>query len=203
MRLLILALLASSLAAQTVTLTGPGTVAAGGSATLTVSVTGTAISNPAALQWSMGLPAGWTIGTAAATSSDPSGDAAYCGVSICLVAGSIAKLADGNIATIPIAIPPNATLGPVSIPLSGLFAADTGGLNINGLLAGAVYSVTVTPSPCDVNGDGSINVADVQAVILGTIGKQACPITAANGGCTVVSVVQVIIAASGGSCKVP
>lgn len=196
-------LLVLSLQAQTITLTGPGTVTAGGTATLTVSVIGTATSNPAALQWTMGLPAGFAIGTPAATSSDPSGDAAYCGTSICLVAGSVTKLSDGNIATIPITVAPTAALGVASIALSGLFGADINGFNVNGLTSGALYSVTVTPSPCDVNGDGQINVADVLAVILGDIGKQACPISAANGGCSIVAIQQVIIAATGGACKVP
>lgn len=203
MRKYLLILFALTLHAQTITITGPGTAPAGGTATLTVSISGTAASNPTILQWSMALPSGWTIGTPATTSSDPAGDQVYCFLPICMLAGTATKLSDGNVGTIPVNVPNNAAIGPVTIPLSGLFAADANGFNINGLLAGTPYTITVSPSPCDVNGDGQINVTDVISVIMGAIGKSSCPITVANGGCTVSTVMFEIIAASGGACKVP
>ena len=186
----------------TVTLTGPGTVSAGGTATLTVSCTGCSASNVPAVQWTMGLPAGFTLGTPAVTSSDPSGSIAACGPLACLVAGSPIKLTDGTIETIPVSIALNAKLGAASIPLSGLFAADINALNV-AAVSGAAYSFTVNPSTCDVNSDGIINVADVLVVIAGDIGTGTCPISAANGSCTIVAVQQVVNAIATGVCKVP
>ena len=175
---------------------------AGGTATLTVSVSGAAAANVPAVQWTMAAPAGFTYGVPALTSTDPTGSIAACGPLACLVAGSPTKLADGNIETIPLSVALGTKLGATSIPLTALFAADANALNV-AAVSGAAYSITVVASPCDVTGDGAINVADVQAVISGDIGAAACPITAANGGCTLTAVQQVVIAANGGACKVP
>ena len=205
MRLALAALFALSLSAQTpvVTLTGPGTVTAGGSATLTVAVTGAAAASIPAIQWTMTLPAGFTLGAAAVTSTDPSGSIAQCGPLACLIAGSPTALADGNIETIPLNVALSAKLGATTIPLSNLIGATTAGFAANPApVSGAVYTLTVVPSPCDVTGDGAVTVADVQAVINGATGTASCAITAANGGCSVVTAQQVVIAVNGGACKV-
>lgn len=202
-RFLLCLVLSTVLPAQVVvTLTGPGTLVAGSTATLTVSVSGTAAANVPAVQWTLGLPSGFSVGTPALASTDPAGSIAACGPLACLVAGSATKLADGNIATIPITVPLTAKLGAATIPLSGVIAADAGGLNSPGATTGAVYSFAVSPSPCDLTGDGAVTVADVQAMINDTIGTTACPISSANGGCSVVTVQQVVVAANGGACKV-
>jgi hypothetical protein len=57
------------------------------------------------------------------------------------------------------------------------------------------------PSPCDVNGDGAINVADVQLEVNMALGISPC--TNASGTCTVVSVQRVVNAALGGACVAP
>jgi hypothetical protein len=60
---------------------------------------------------------------------------------------------------------------------------------------------TLPPSPCDVNGDGTINVADVQLEVNMALGINPC--TNASGTCTVVSVQRVVNAALGGQCVNP
>ena len=201
-RFLLCLVLSTVLPAQVVvTLTGPGTLVAGSTATLTVSVSGAAAANVPAVQWTLGLPSGFTTGTPALASTDPAGSIAACGPLACLVAGSATKLADGNIATIPVTVPLTAKLGAATIPLSGVLAADVNGFN-SAAAAGAVYSFAVSPSPCDLTGDGAVTVADVQAMINDTIGTAVCPISSANGGCSVVTVQQVVVATNGGACKV-
>lgn len=196
-----LALAAAGPAQVIVTITGPGTIVAGTTATLTVSVSGAAAANVPAVQWTLGLPSGLTAGTPSLATSDPAGSIAACGPLLCLVAGAHSNLADGNIVTIPLAAATSAKLGTATIPLSNVMAADVNGLN-SPAAEGAVYSFTVSASPCDITGDGTINVADVQAIINDTIGAAACPISTANGGCSIVTVQQVVIAANGGACKV-
>lgn len=81
--------------------------------------------------------------------------------------------------------------------LSGLLGAST--------TAGAVILSTGTPytlkilSKCDVNGDGTVNVADVQLVISALLTGGLCPLSGAS--CTLSSIVKVIIAVSGGACS--
>jgi hypothetical protein len=56
-------------------------------------------------------------------------------------------------------------------------------------------------SPCDVNGDGVTNVADVQLEVNMALGISSC--TNPGGTCTVVSVQRVVNAALGGTCVAP
>jgi hypothetical protein len=185
-----------------VTLTGPGTVTAGGSATLTVACSGCAAGSVPAIQWTLGQPTGFTFGVAAVTSTDPSGSITACGPLACVIAGSSVPLADGNIMTIPLNVALGAKLGATPIPLSGLLAATVTAAAVIPT-SGPAYSITVVASPCDLNGDGVVTIADVQAAINGDIGASACPISSANGGCTVVTIQEIIIAVNGGACKIP
>jgi hypothetical protein len=56
-------------------------------------------------------------------------------------------------------------------------------------------------SPCDVNGDGMTNVADVQLEVNMALGIGPC--TNPSGACTVASVQRVVNAALGGQCVAP
>ena len=56
-------------------------------------------------------------------------------------------------------------------------------------------------SPCDVNGDGAINVADVQMEVNMALGIGSC--TNPSGTCTVTAVQRVVNAALGGTCVNP
>jgi hypothetical protein len=200
--LLILAVV-FGLSAQTTTLTptGPATATAGNSVTMTVAMTGSTGQSIAALQWSTTLPAGFTFGTPVLATGIPSGNVAYEGgaANTIIVAGSTTAMTDGTVLTVPLNIASTAATGTVSIPLTGIFAATTGGLNVNGMTAGAPYSLKVF-SPCDINQDGSVNVIDVQQVVAMIFGTTACSVP---GGCNIVTVQDVVIAALGGTCKVP
>jgi hypothetical protein len=68
---------------------------------------------------------------------------------------------------------------------------------------------TTTPPPtisksCDVNGDGTVNVQDVQAAINQTLGMTTCGTAdlLQTGSCNVVDVQRVVNAANGGACVV-
>ena len=49
-----------------------------------------------------------------------------------------------------------------------------------------------SPSPCDINGDGVVNVADVQTLIDVVIGMSPCPLKVGGGGITVTIANQMI-----------
>jgi len=65
----------------------------------------------------------------------------------------------------------------------------------------AFKAAVSTPSPCDVNGDGVVNVVDVQLEVNMALGISPC--TNPDGQCTVVQVQRVVNAALGGQCVVP
>ena len=203
MHKLLTLLLAVALYGQTttVTLTGPPTVPAGGSATVTVSMSGSSGQSVTALQWSLTLPSGVTMGAPTAASAwSTAGDAATCNPAngTCIIAGSQSVMADGVVATIPLTF---GAAGSDPIPLGSLFAAAViggAGVNVNGMTPGPLYSIKVL-SRCDVNSDGIVNAADIQLVINAALGLGACPLS--GTACNLVAVVNEVIAANGGACK--
>ena len=205
-RLLLFSLLLPlTLLGQTTTITpsGPSSVTAGNPVTLSIGMTGSNGQNIAALQFSLTLPAGFTIGTPVLASGIPAGNVAYEGGTgnTFIVAGSTTAMTDGAVLTVPITIASTAATGALTIPITAgsVFAATTGGLNVNGMTPGTPYSLTVF-SPCDLNQDGKVNVVDVQQVVAAILGTGTCTVP---GGCNIVTVQDVVIAALGGSCKVP
>lgn len=191
-----------ALLAQTTTFTatGPATTYAGQSVNATVSIAGSAGQGIAAAQWTFGLPTGFTLGAPTASAALVTlGDAAYCATAICLIAGSQSSVSDGALATVPIAIASTVAPSTISIPLSGLFAVTSGGLFVNGLVAGTPYLLKVL-SRCDFAGSGTVNVADVQIAINAIIGTGVCP-AIVGGSCTLQTVIYEIVAATGGACK--
>jgi len=64
-------------------------------------------------------------------------------------------------------------------------------------------SATLTPSACDLNGDGVVNNTDVQLAIAQAIGTSSCTNSSLqqNGQCNVIDVQRVVNASLGGSCK--
>jgi hypothetical protein len=200
-----LAVIAAGLHAQTVTITGPASVTAGNSATLTATLAGSSGTGMGDLQWSFSLPAGVTLGSPTVSATyGTAGFTPYCGTATCLMMDltALTVMTDGALLTIPVNIAGTVTPGNLTIPLTGIFAATTTGLNINGLASGTAYTIKVY-SPCDLNQDGAVNSADVQLVVSAIVSGASCPITAANGGCTVVTAIDEVIAALGGACKIP
>jgi hypothetical protein len=88
-------------------------------------------------------------------------------------------------------------------PVPGVFTSDLPDARQS--LGTAMHQLTSwsgsAPSPCDVNGDGTINVADVQLEVNMALGINPC--TNPSGVCTVVSVQRVANAALGGTCVSP
>jgi hypothetical protein len=202
-KLLLVIAAAASLRAQTttVTLSGPGTITPGNSLNATLSIAGSAGQAIVALQWSLVLPAGFTVGAPTMASSEPSGDTAQCGTAACLIYGSLTSVVDGTLATIPISVSATAALGTQSLNVSSLFASTAAGFNVNGLVSGAPYSLKVL-SRCDLNGDGTVNIADIQLIVNAVLNASACPISAASGGCTILTVVtEESVAAGVTACK--
>ena len=69
---------------------------------------------------------------------------------------------------------------------------------------GGVQTVPPPSSACDLNGDGTVDVLDVQISINQALGLAQCTNSdlQQNGTCTVIDVQRVINAALGGACVV-
>jgi hypothetical protein len=71
-----------------------------------------------------------------------------------------------------------------------------------GLLVFVIQALNAQTSPCDVNHDGTVNIADVQTMINEALGVAACTTDLdGNGKCDVIDVQIVITAALGGPCN--
>lgn len=166
-KLLLLAtlFLTSGLSAQvTLTLTGPATARPGNA--VTVNLTGAMSGSPVALQWTVGLPTGFTAtasigaaGTAAAKTLSCSANA-----TLCLEYGlNTTVIGNGTLAAYTVTIPANATPGAGAFPLSGLLAVNAAGTTVTSA-SGPAYSLTIL-SLADINGDGIVNATDVQLMV--------------------------------------
>jgi hypothetical protein len=74
-----------------------------------------------------------------------------------------------------------------------------------GLLSALIPSLLAQTStaPCDLNGDGAVNIADVQIAVNEVLGLSACTMNLdGTGTCDVADVQRVITAALGGACVV-
>jgi hypothetical protein len=92
----------------------------------------------------------------------------------CLTVGINTSLyAAGVVARYSIQVPVTATPGPVPIPLSGLVGATLEGLG-SPLTPGSGYTLTVLRRS-DLNGDGVVNVIDVQIVAKEAEDEQQLP----------------------------
>lgn len=177
MRLAIAALLlASSLAGQTLNLSGPPTARPGQTIAVEVSLANPQ-ANPlaglAAMQWSLALPPNYTIAKAAAgPASTAAGKALYCNTTWlnCLTVGIDTNLyGAGVVATYQIVVPIAAAPGPASIsmpgaaPLIGVIGSTLAG-GTAPLGIGTPYSFTIL-SPTDLNGDGTTDIRDLEILI--------------------------------------
>jgi len=102
-------------------------------------------------------------------------------------------LTSNNIASHVITIGPNAAPGTYTVSLTGLVAADPSGSSI-AVTSGGTATFTVTPSPFDVDGNGSIDAADVSAARKQADGLAPCTTGDVNHDthCDVLDVQQVI-----------
>lgn len=157
---------------QTLTLTGPATARPGQTISVNVSLSGTA-PDLAAMQWSLGLPTGYTVSKATAgAASTAAGKTLYCNAAWvnCLAVGINANLyAPGVVATHLVTVPLGATLGSATITIPG--AAPLIGV-VGATLVGGAAPLTVGPAyafnvlaPTDINGDGKTDIMDLQFMI--------------------------------------
>jgi len=188
--------------AQSLTLSlNPASSQAGQNTTLTVAYQDASPSaNAAGIEWQLNLPAGVTAGTpAAGAAATAANKVVTCGVAACLVIGDGAVLNDtvigsGVLATIPLTLSTNAVSGSVTMTALGVTATTPSSIALT------INPATLTIlSPYDLNGDGSVNAADVGIMIneflSGTCSGQSLKV--ADGKCSIVAVEYEILAAIG------
>ncbi len=73
----------------------------------------------------------------------------------------------------------------------------------NGVSATQPLTVTVTGSPCDLNGDGIVNVQDTQLAVNMSLSIIPCTANINGAGvCNTVTIQRVVTASLGGACVV-
>jgi len=197
MRLLLFLLTACIAAAQTLSLTGPSTAKAGTSITLNVVSGGATATGPAAVQWTLALPAGFTasnplLGSGASAASKNL--ACGTGALLCLVYGVNQNvLGNGTVASVTVTIPANAS-GQTAFALSGLVAADKDGGAMP--ISGNPFSVSVF-GKTDINNDGVTNATDVQLMVQQVLTAVCTDDQNGDGTCNVRDVQLIAVRALG------
>ncbi len=207
--LLLAALPFTGMAAPSLTISGPsGLVRAGSTVTLTISVSGTAASGTAAIEFTVGnLP--WaatpTIGAAGTAASKSVYCATVAGVLDCVVVGlQPDALGDGVLATIQVTLPRNLQTGTATLPLlATLGAAQDSAGNASAVTvgAGAPFALN-TVSACDIDSSGTITQADFTAALPQFLGISACGSAdlTSRGKCDILDAQVLAFAVSGGAC---
>lgn len=111
----------------------------------------------------------------------------------------------GPVATTSYVIPSNATPGPVTFSILSP-SGSTGSLSPTALMAvpilvgpNATLTIQSGPSPYDLNGDGKVDILDVQIVVSQVIGTAVCSTgdVDKSGKCDLIDVQTVVRAALG------
>lgn len=209
MKLFLLLAATSAAFAQQLTLSIPasGPIRAGNTVTVQASLV-TAGASIAALQVSLRATTGGAFAAAAGPASVAAGKQTSCalvnGDFNCIIYGVNANaIADGVVASFDLQIPANATPGQAGIVASNTLAASPVGDAVT-LAANSLNFTLASPiSPCDPNGDGTINVQDVVLMVSQIVGlAPAATDLDGDGKTTVADLMRVIVAANGGACRV-
>jgi hypothetical protein len=199
--------------AQSTLTLAPASGPSGGSAAMDFSLSSVAASAPAAIKWSFGystlsLP-GFSIAPGPAAIA--AGKTILCGTPgtpitaavICVLYGLTTDVVqDGVIAKATFTIAPTAT-GTRSIEVSLYSAAALDSKNIVATGAGAILTITPgPPSKCDVDKDGVVGPADVQAAAMQVVGLASCTTADVDGvpGCEAHDLQRVARAVLTGQC---
>jgi len=85
-----------------------------------------------------------------------------------------------------------------------LIALNYGGVQHIEMWEGTLTGTVATQPSCDQNGDGTVNVLDVQLAVAQVLGTSTCTTVDldGNGACSVVDLQRIITAALGGSCHI-
>lgn len=199
----------TGMAAPSLSISGPsGVVRAGSAITLTISVSGTAASGTAAIEFTVGnLP--WaatpTVGAAGTAASKSVYCATVSGALSCVVVGfNQTLLGDGVLATIQVTLPRSLQTGTATLPLLGTLGAaqdSTGNASSVTVGAGAPFALN-TVSACDIDSSGTITPADFTAALPQFLGTAACGSAdlTSRGKCDILDAQVLAFAVSGGAC---
>lgn len=199
-RLLLVSLFAlPSLAQLTATLSGPVTAKQGSSVTLSLSTSGGTATGPAGVQWTLVPPSGFTVSAATAgAQATAASKQVVCNAAnlLCLAYGINQNvIANGQVASLTVQVPANATPGSAAFSLAGLVAGDRAGAVI-GVTAGTPYTLVVL-ARADIDGSGSVDASDVSAMAGQITGGTCADDQNADGKCDLIDVLVVVLRALG------
>lgn len=179
-----------------------GNVAPGSTFSINVVLSGSASQNQADVEWDFTTPNGVTIsGATAGAAATAASKTLACFQNRCLISGiNQNPLADGVLATFNVTLPATIAVGPVVTIANdaNLVSATIAGAR----LATNVGGVPLAYAPCDLDGSGSVDGADVGLILAQALGQTACNNSLTGNGCTAVDVRRVEVAAQGGACVV-
>ncbi len=168
---------------------------------VTVHVTyATPAADVAGLQWSLALPVGVTVTTAAGAADTTAAKTLLCRTdgTMCLVYGvNQTMIGSGDVAVYTVTFPANTPPGNYTFTMSGVLGVSTTGSPLS-VAAAAPLTVSISSS-YDLNSDGVVNSADVTLAVNQALGKTACNTADFNGdgACNLVDVQAIIRAALG------
>lgn len=183
-----------------------GTVRPGGTFILNVSLSGSAGANAAGLGWSMAVPPGFSFTPAIGAAGVAAAKSVQChaaqNVLRCVLYGVNSNvLGDGLLVTLNGLVDPGIPPGQVSLGLSSTLGAN--------LMSSAVPVLADVPltfqlaSPCDIDGNGVVDSADVNLARGAAVWTAACTADLdRNGICDIVDLQRVVNAALGLGCRV-
>ncbi len=172
----------------------PSPVRPGQTTTVSIALSGSPSGGIAGLQWTLTLPAGFTAGMptlAPAVAAIPK--QLVIGGAVSLVFDfNVLPIPNGLIATVPVTVPAGALPsngGPVT--LTNVVAASPAGVSIP--ITAGNSSIAVL-DVFDVNGDGSVTTADVNAIVSMVAAGNCTFDVVGNGQCNVLQVIAEVIA---------
>lgn len=200
MKLFLIAWAAIASAQTTLTLSGPATARPGQTINLTLALAGSTPTGPAALQWSLTTPAGFSVTSATeAAAATAASKTLNCTAArtLCLLYGMNANvIGNGGAVALSVSVPAAASPGAAALPLAGVLASTAAGAGMV-ISAGTAYSVTIL-ARADLNGDGAINATDVSLMATEAKGDAACTDDQnGDGKCDVIDVFIVILRSLG------
>ena len=178
--------------------------------TINVALSGSSTLNIAAIEFTIAVPPNSTVNAVAGAASTAAMKTITCGTPAatitCIIFGiNSTTISDGVIATLNISLPANSTPGSFSAAETNLSSANVSGVAVT-INSGTALSFNIL-NPCDINGDGLVNAADVSLTVGQAIGASACSTAdlVGNGMCVGVNglldVLRVINAVLGNACK--
>jgi hypothetical protein len=193
--LLALALLIAPVFAQSAVLTATAPAVLPGKTTVvTLTLSGAGTPALAGLQWTLGLPTGWTTGSVTASGAVAAiPKTVQCTASslLCLVWGlNVTAIPNGVVAIIPVTVPASASPGTANVTLSGLFAGTPAG--VSATLTGVNAVITIN-SPFDINGDGQVTSSDVTAMVAQVASGTCTSDVVGNGQCNVLQIIAEVL----------